>query len=158
LNFFKNEVTVGLLEIPDEISLIIPLAGCGHRCKNCHSPHYQDKNNGIELTPELLFPLLDKYKNKVSCICFFGGEDFDETACYLNDIKHFYNFKTALYSGFDCINTLDQLLLDQLDYLKVGHYNETLGGLDSKTTNQKLFKIENSDYIDITYKFWRNND
>ena len=158
LNYFPDEVTIGLIEVPDEISLIIPLAGCGHKCINCHSPQYQDKNNGTELTSEMLFPLLDKYKEKVSCICFFNGEDSDELACVMYDIKKFYNYKTALYTGFDCIQTIDEYILENLDYIKIGHYNEKLGGLNSKTTNQKLFKIQDSNYIDITYKFWRDND
>lgn len=158
MNYFPDEVTIGLIEIPDEISLIIPLAGCGHRCKNCHSPHYQDTNNGVRITPDILFSLLESYKEKISCICFFNGEDFEDTVSFIKNIKNFYSYKIAIYTGFDCIQTIDSSILENIDYIKVGHYNEKLGGLDSKTTNQRLFKIEDSNYIDITSKFWRNND
>ena len=61
LNYFPNEVCIGLQEIPQEISLIVPLAGCGHNCLDCHSPHYQIATNGEELTVEKFKELLDKF-------------------------------------------------------------------------------------------------
>jgi anaerobic ribonucleoside-triphosphate reductase activating protein len=158
MNYFPEEVTIGFQEIPDEISLIIPLAGCGHKCPNCHSPHYQDKNNGVNLSSELLFLLLDKYKNKVSCVCFFNGEDSDDLASYLRDIKRLYNYKIALYSGFYFLELIDEAIVQSLDYIKLGGYEESLGGLNSRDTNQKLYKLENSQIINITHKFWSNND
>ncbi|HIR81761.1 MAG TPA: anaerobic ribonucleoside-triphosphate reductase activating protein, partial [Candidatus Limiplasma merdipullorum] len=38
-----------------------------------------------------------------------------------------------------------------LDYLKLGHYDERLGGLDSPTTNQRFFRIEAGKLFDQTY-------
>lgn len=42
-----------------------------------------------------------------------------------------------------------------LDYLKLGHYDERLGGLDSPTTNQRFFRIEAGKLFDQTYLFRR---
>ena len=101
LNYFPDEVCIGLQEIPQEISLIVPLAGCGHNCLDCHSPHYQFATNGEELTIEKFKELLDKYKNKVSCVCFFGGEHEEKQLLNFISLSKTYNLKTALYSGFE---------------------------------------------------------
>ena len=50
--------------------------------------------------------------------------------------------KFGLYTGNDEI-TINKELIDNLDYLKIGHYNNKLGGLDTSTTNQRLIKITN---------------
>ena len=46
------------------------------------------------------------------------------------------------------------------DYIKLGPYDEKLGPLTSKTTNQIFFKIEHLDdrsfVTDITSKFWKD--
>lgn len=157
MNYFPSEVTIGLLEIPDEISLIIPLAGCGHECVDCHSPQYQSYSKGEELTYDKFWSLINKYTNKVSCVCFFGGEHNLESLKKLSEKLTYMGFKTALYSGYT-FDTLPFCLQKTFDYLKLGQYSKKLGGLDSKTTNQRLYKLEDSGYIDITYKFWSNND
>ena len=75
------------------------------------------------------------------------------------------NLKTALYIGRDLNMTIKLYgdFFSCLDYLKVGSYISNLGGLDSKTTNQRLYSLkgvktegEFTDYetvfTDITYK------
>lgn len=151
MNYFPDEVTIGLIEIPDEISVIIPVAGCGFHCEDCHSPHYQDINNGEELTIDSYLSILNKYKDKASCICFFSGEDQVGFLDYLEIAKR-EGFKTALYTGRE---TIGAHFLPHLDYFKVGPYVEALGGLDSPTTNQRFM---NNKLEDLTYKFWRHND
>ena len=44
--------------------------------------------------------------------------------------------------------------IECFDYIKTGKYNKDLGGLDSLTTNQKFYKIENNDFVDITHMFY----
>jgi anaerobic ribonucleoside-triphosphate reductase activating protein len=161
LNYFPDEVCIGLQEIPQEISLIIPLAGCGHNCLDCHSPHYQIATNGEELTIEKFKELLDKYKNKVSCICFFSGEHEERQLLNFILLSKTYNLKTALYSGFELFELEENFksnILIELDYLKTGQYIRQVGGLDCKTTNQKLWEIKDNNYINITKQFWRHHD
>ena len=50
-------------------------------------------------------------------------------------------FKTCLYSGFDTPAPFI-LLLPLLNYLKLGPYDERLGGLESPTTNQRFYRVE----------------
>ena len=51
------------------------------------------------------------------------------------------------------------------DYIKLGHYDEELGGLNKETTNQRLYKITHEvledgvkklEFKDITHLFWKN--
>ena len=58
------------------------------------------------------------------------------------------DLKTALYSGRVAI---EDDLYDVFDYVKIGPYIESLGPLNSKTTNQRLYKNKE----DITNKFWK---
>lgn len=161
MNYFPNEVCIGLQEIPEEISLILPLAGCGHKCDGCHSKHYQNKNEGVLLTTSILDDILNKYEKKVSCVCIFSGEYDTETLSLIISFAKLRNYKVALYSGYELSeleNIFNDDILSRLNYLKTGQYIKSLGGLESKTTNQKLFKIVDNNYINITKQFWRNND
>lgn len=141
-------------EIPNEITLGIALSGCRIRCKNCHSKElWEDK--GTVLTVEELDELVNSH-NGVTCVLLMGGEhDIASLAELFSHIRG--KVKTAWYSGLDAIPTPRKGILQCLDYVKLGHYDERLGGLDSTTTNQRLYKIEhlgNGDYrkTDITFK------
>lgn len=46
-----------------------------------------------------------------------------------------------------------QYVYDLLDYLKTGHYDEKLGGLDCPTTNQRFYRLESGRLIDRTTLF-----
>ena len=155
VNYFPDQVFLGLQEIAGEITLIIPLAGCSHRCVNCHSPHFQDKNGGEILVTTIFDDILHKYENKASCVCFFGGEWQSESLCCLSDIARMRGFRVALYSGFD-FEELPEGLADCFDYIKCGEYREELGGLDSRTTNQRMLRRgADGSWTNITEEYWR---
>ena len=139
MNYFPEYVQLALSEIPTEISVVIPLAGCSHKCVGCHSPQYQDKNGGELLIEDDYRGLLRKYKSKASCVLFFGGEYDPCMLAVLSWIAKDYGFKTALYSGFD-MEELPKGLAECFGYIKTGSYKEELGGLDKKGTNQRLWK------------------
>lgn len=147
-------------EVPDEISFTYFLTGCPNRCPNCHSPHLREDIG----TPvmESLFEDLDKNKGKASCILFMGGDDPNHCDNLIEALKicKSAGFRTALYSGFElAFITHNKDLLEQLDYIKVGPYVENFGPLKSKTTNQRLYRLENG-FIkeDMTNLFWRRLD
>lgn len=146
-------------EIPDEISLAINITNCPNNCKGCHSAYLQN-DTGKELTEEELDTLIKNNKG-ISCILFMGG---DVNRNYLNSLAKYirskYNLKIGYYSGLDTLNNLN---LNNFDYIKLGPYIEELGGLDNPNTNQKLFEINKISKLplkfttrDITYKFWKN--
>lgn len=46
-------------------------------------------------------------------------------------------------------------ILPLLDYLKLGLYDERLGGLDKPATNQRFYRIKAGKPLDETYLFRR---
>lgn len=139
-------VTIGLIEIPDEISLIIPVSGCGRSCSGCHTPELQDRNNGELFTLNILKNLLDKYTGLISCVCFFEGAGDGAILSMCKETKR-RGLKTALYTG---ASRADKFVTVMFDYVKLGAYDVKYGGLSDKKTNQRLFYHKQ----DITYKFW----
>ena len=151
-------------EIPDEITLCIAISGCEIHCKDCNQKSLW-KDEGKELDIEELNRLINSNKG-ISCVCFMGeGEKLPILWSYIKLTKEFSNLKTALYIGRDLISTITLYgsFFSCLDYLKVGSYISNLGGLDSKTTNQRLYSLKEvrtegkfTDYetvfTDITYK------
>jgi len=150
MNYIKSMVTVGLIEIPDEISLIIPVAGCGRKCPSCHTPELQDRNNGEPFTLDILKGLLDCHMGLISCVCFFEGSRDGAILSMCKEIKR-RRLKTALYTG---ANHVDDFVVSMFDYVKLGPYDERFGGLADRHTNQRLFYHKQ----DITYKFWERTE
>jgi anaerobic ribonucleoside-triphosphate reductase activating protein len=146
------ETKIVFQEIPDEISLAINITNCPNRCKGCHSPYLQ-RDIGDELTPEEINKLV-RNNLGITCILFMGGDNNRTELNKLSEyIKNTFSLKVGYYSGYD---NFDNLHLNNYDYIKLGHYDCNLGGLDSPKTNQKLFKLENTNSIftitDLTYK------
>ncbi len=124
-------------EVPDEVSLCINIASCPYHCKGCHSPELQT-DKGEELTYNVFFSLLNRYKDEITCVCFMGdGGDFEAVAKLANEVR--VPLKTCLYTGAELKNIPSEVL-NVFDYIKAGPYIESLGGLDSPTTNQMMFK------------------
>lgn len=138
-------------EIPDEITLAINISCCPHRCKGCHSPHLQ-KNIGKMLNQLSLSKLVKKYEGAITCICFMGGDADPEEVCrlaYFVRQKWKGNIKTAWYSGS---KTIYDPAVELFNFIKIGPYIESIGGLDVKGTNQRLFHITDGIVNDITFR------
>lgn len=142
-------------EVPNEISLTLNVSGCPYRCSGCHSKFlWEDEGMPIKAS---LPSLLKEYKGRITTVCFMGGDhNLIELAELLKMVRE-DGLKTCLYSGADDINKFNGIL-DVLDFLKVGHYEEALGGLDSETTNQRFYKIQHHPItlIDQTENFRRH--
>lgn len=147
---------IGFREIPDEISLCINLTNCPNNCKGCHSPWLKE-DNGTPLTYTGLKRLIHNNKG-ITCVCFMGGDKEPwEIKRLATLIKEETDLKTAWYSGKDYLMNLSTNTA--FDYVKIGPYIEEFGPLDSKTTNQQLFKFDwkTCTLDNITYKFWKND-
>ena len=140
-------------EIPNEVTLAVNISNCPNRCIGCHSPHLQE-DTGEELTESVLSVLLEKYGNAVTCVCFMGGDGSPDEVLRLAKFAKQFHKKTAWYSGK---SELYDNALPCFDYIKLGEYIEALGGLNTPTTNQKFYKIENETIIDITEQILKNN-
>ena len=127
-------------EIPNEISLAVNISGCPNRCPGCHSPWLWE-NEGKEMTTELLSDIIGKYSAAITCFCFMGGDaDPSEIQRLSLWIRGEYpHLKTAWYSGRETVP--DGFDIKCLDYIKLGPYIESLGGLKSPATNQALYSV-----------------
>ena len=154
LKYVDTKVTFS--EVPDEISLCINITGCKIGCKNCHSP-YLAEDIGEPLDLQHLTNLIDSNKG-ITCVCIMGGDaNPDEVDDIAQDIKEYYpELKVGWYSGRQELSK--EIDLQNFDFVKLGPYIEELGPLNSKTTNQKFYKIKENKLIDITNLFWKDND
>ena len=138
-------------EIPDEVTLAVNITNCPHRCVGCHSPHLH-LDIGEVLDENSLDGLLSKYGRQSTCVCFMGGDKQPkEVALLARHLRKDTKLKVAWYSGNDIMPRYASLF----DYVKIGGYHEELGGLNSRTTNQKLFRVTNGTTEDITARFWK---
>lgn len=130
---------ISLQEVPGEITLIFEITSCPHRCKGCHSSELW-LNAGAELDQSSFEEELMKYAGLITCVCFFGGEwEEGQLVKYLKQVKG-QGYKTCLYTG---ATSVSKEIGSCLNYLKIGHWDEKLGGLDSLTTNQKFLNLDN---------------
>lgn len=148
--------TAGIVfsEIPGEIVLEFGITNCPFKCEGCHSPFLQS-DIGEPLSFEIIKKYIDDYFPALSCILISGGDrNPTEVEILFRIIKNsFPNIKTAWYSGREKLP--DNIKIDNFDYIKLGPYKKDLGGLDSPTTNQRLYKVVNGELEDITHKFWK---
>ena len=139
-------------EIPDEITLAISISGCPIRCKGCHSQYLWD-DTGEELTTEVLSTLLERHLG-VSCLCFMGG---DQDPAGINELAHWVRnhskVKIAWYSGRRELSP--EVELSNMDYVKIGPYDEQCGPLNVPTTNQVFYRVEDGELEDMTSRFWK---
>ena len=150
-------------EFPDEITLAINISNCPIHCKGCHSPELWN-DVGERLTYTKLDELIDNSPG-ITCVGFMGG---DSDPKYINGLAFYINMnhpklKVGWYSGKETFSK--DIEPELFDYIKTGPYIEELGGLDSPTTNQQLFKKERVSlesgeitygWVDITSKFWKH--
>lgn len=145
------DTLVSFSEVPDEITLCINISNCPCHCKGCHSSYLaEDIGNILDL--QALTSLIDS-NSGITCVCIMGGDaNSSKVDDIAQDIKEYYpKLKVAWYSGKQELSK--DINLEFFDFIKLGPYIEELGPLNSKTTNQRFYKIENNKLIDITYKF-----
>lgn len=148
-------------EIPNEITLAINITNCPCHCKGCHSTFLWE-DIGTPITTDELDRLIDK-NDGITTVCLMGGDALpniiNALAEYIHEVRH---LKVGWYSGKD--EYYKDINFNYFDYIKLGHYDEDLGGLNKRTTNQRLYKLTHTkldgetkkiDFEDITYLFWK---
>lgn len=148
------DTKVVFAEVPDEITLAINISGCLCNCKGCHSS-YLAEDIGEPLDLQHLTNLIDSNKG-ITCVGLMGGDanpsEVDDIA---QDIKEYYpELKVGWYSGRQELSK--DIELSNFDYIKLGPYIEEFGPLNSKTTNQRFYKVNGKELIDITSRFWKH--
>ena len=159
LKYVNTEIT--FLEVPDEITLCINISNCPCHCIGCHSS-YLAEDIGDKLTLDKIYKLIENNEG-ITCICFMGGDSSPkEIDMFARCIKDLYDIKVAWYSGRQELSK--DINLKWFDFVKLGPYKEECGPLNSKTTNQRMYKVVTDNYedgtsgyelVDITNKFWK---
>lgn len=145
------DAKVVFAEVPDEITLCINITGCKNGCKNCHSS-YLAEDIGKPLNWDSLNALI--YINTgISCVAFMGGDNDPKVVNRLAEKVKSLGLKTAWYSGRQELSK--DVNLENFDYIKLGPYMEEFGPLNSRTTNQRMYKVHDCELEDITSKFWK---
>lgn len=138
-------------EMPKHLSLAINITNCQNRCVGCHTPELRD-DIGKELTTDEIDRLIHE-NDGVNCVIFMGEGNDRKELCRLSQyVREKYNIVTCLYSGKP---SLEQYMIDNFDYVKVGPYIEEFGPINKPTTNQRLYKIVGDLQIDVTKEFWK---
>ena len=146
------DAKVVFAEVPDEITLAINISNCPCHCKNCHSS-YLAEDIGEELNSHSLKGLIDNNKG-ITCISFMGGDSNpSEVNALAKWVKTHCSIKVAWYSGKQELS--NGINLENFDYIKLGPYIEEFGPLNSRTTNQRFYKVSDGELINITSKFWK---
>lgn len=147
------DAKVVFAEVPNEVTLAINISNCPCQCKGCHSS-YLAQDIGTELTFSELRRLI-KHNSGISCIAFMGGDSepkrIDALASF---VTNHYQLKVAWYSGRQELSK--EIDLQNFDFIKLGPYIEELGPLNSKNTNQRFYKVNGKELIDITSKFYKH--
>lgn len=142
-------------EVPNETTLGISLTGCKIKCDGCHSSELW-KDTGKILNIDNFERILD-YHDGITCVLLMGGEHDINTLKNLFYVATLRALKTAWYCGLDSIPNNSKDVLNYLDYIKLGHFDKELGGLNSPTTNQRFYKVihseENPTLEDMTFMF-----
>lgn len=148
------DAKVVFAEVPDEVTLAINISNCPCQCKGCHSS-YLAQDIGEDLSIERLTQLGTEAEG-ITCIAFMGGDADPKRINRLAKwVKEELDLNVAWYSGRDTIS--NEINLENFDYIKVGRYDEFLGPLNSRTTNQRLYKVVGGKLFDITNRFWNED-
>ena len=138
-------------EIPNEISLAIHFTGCPLKCKGCHSNDLWNSASGFDLDTLKFDQIVTQYSKYISCVVFMGGEWQLDSLIEMIQVTKKHNKKIALYTGLQ-FDEIPQVLINNLDYLKYGPYIPKLGGLSSKTTNQRLINLTTNEELNSFFK------
>ena len=147
-----TDTLVVFQEVPDKIALAINISNCPNHCVGCHSPELRS-NIGTELTDEVFTELINQ-NDGINCVCFMGeGRDIPRLTELIHlSKKQFPDIATALYTGSDEFD--ESVFNGELDYLKIGPYDEKYGALNKETTNQRMYHLVNGERIDVTEWFF----
>jgi anaerobic ribonucleoside-triphosphate reductase activating protein len=142
-------------EIPDEVTLAINISNCPCHCPGCHS-HYLWEDIGLPLNTDAIDAFVNQYGRNITCIAFMGGDGdpkgVDMLAQYIHE-EH-PQYKVAWYSGR--LRITSAVNKSDFDYIKIGPYIKHLGPLKQPTTNQRLYRQNDTgEFEDITSRFWR---
>ena len=148
-NITKDDMLNG-----DGLRVVLWVAGCTHRCKNCQNPITWDVAGGLPFDKEAedeLFEALDK--PYISGITFSGGDPLhflnrDEVFRLVKKCREMFPEKTIwIYTGYSWDDVKDCKGLELADVLVDGEFEESLKDNNLHwvgSSNQKIIDIKQS--------------
>lgn len=136
----------------DGLRVVLWVAGCSHRCKQCQNPITWDPDGGLLFTEkekEEIFVELDL--DYISGITFSGGDplhpaNITEVTALAKEIKEKYPNKTIwLYTGSLWEEISDFEIVQYLDVLVDGEFEIDKRELDLKwkgSSNQRVIDVQ----------------
>ncbi len=141
---YYYDFQVVLQEVPGEVSLCFSISGCPLQCEGCHSPFLWKEGNGNPLSKKHFESVLKQYCNMATCVLFMGGEWHKKELISLLKLAQDKKYKTCLYTGEEIVSND---ILKELTWIKTGKWDQHLGGLSDKMTNQKFINIKNKQIL-----------
>lgn len=164
---------VSMQEIPNHIAFVINIGNCIQSCAGCHSKdtmsYYCGKPPKEVPLKEVIKKASKVHKLGASVCCIMGGTTNygvtrESLTALINALALIFEEGVGLYSGSD--NAIDDddfydnginyyyAHYTPLTYLKIGSYQQILGGLDKPTTNQRYYvKESDGEWHDRTSLF-----
>jgi anaerobic ribonucleoside-triphosphate reductase activating protein len=128
-------------------NLVVFTQGCSIRCPGCHNPETWDASGGYEASID---DILNKVTECTTGLTISGGEPTDQAFEVLQLIRAAkkMGLRTTMYTGLTSEQLVDkhytEILIDELDYIKVGPYVDALRCTSkgmTGSTNQTMYKI-----------------
>lgn len=138
----------------DGLRVVLWVAGCSHRCKDCQNPITWDPNGGIEFCQKEIEEIFDYMsKDYISGITYSGGdplyidnrEDITNLAKVLRD--RFPDKTQWLYTGYWYDDVKDLEVMKYIDVIVDGPFINTLkdNTLHWKgSSNQRVIDVQKS--------------
>lgn len=136
-------------EVPDEVSLAFTITGCPLRCEGCHSQDTWNRHLGEPLNLQSFKSYLTRYQLMISCVLFFGGEWCSEQLIEKLICARHLGLKTCLYTGLEKV---PQRITQHLDYLKLGAWRSSRGGLNDINTNQRFYNVNTGECLNYRFQ------
>jgi len=153
-NITKDDMLNG-----DGLRVVLWVAGCTHKCRNCQNPETWDINGGLpfdDAAKEELFEALNQ--DHISGITFSGGDPLHpqhrhEVFALAKEIKEKFPGKTVwLYTGFLWDDFADNPNIHYLDVFVDGEFIE-----EQKDVNLPWVGSSNQRVIDVKRTLKENN-
>ena len=116
----------------DGLRTVLWVAGCGHACRGCQNPVTWDACGGLPFDEAAKTELFEKLgKPHISGITFSGGDPLypanrDAVTALAAEVRARFPKKTVwLYTGYTYEEIADLPVLDFVDVLVDGRYDET---------------------------------
>lgn len=134
---------------PDDMAVVLYIAGCKHNCPGCQSPDLQDDRNfpQFDLDHVINVIRLKCKENRTNKVVFSGGDPIyhnEQLQKIIDDLKK-DKFEICIYTGFEYDEIKSKI--NGFDFIKTGVYDKTKRQESKKTdfemvlasTNQKFF-------------------